>query len=145
MEKNERVKLSQWDALMLEGLRAYGWSNEELLRRVRERDLPKDTSMFEFDYQALAELAAAEPELFESAVMNGYSIKYNTLGGLRSWILVACGFEPEVIREPGQEAVIAELTPEQKERLASVMSFGWVIREEVSKPGVYRIEPLQRG
>lgn len=144
MEENQRVKLSQWDALMLEGLRAYGWSDEELLQRVRERNLPEDTSMYEFDYQALAEFAAANPDLFESAVRDGYSIKYNTLGGLRSWIAVAYGLEPVIVREPGQEAVFAELTPAQKERLESVISFGWAILEEEGKPGTYRMEPIQR-
>ncbi|MEC0240575.1 hypothetical protein P4H66_11990 [Paenibacillus dokdonensis] len=144
MGANHRVKLSQWDALMLEGLRAYGWSNEELLRRISERDLPMDTSIFEFDYLALAEFASAEPETFESAVKDGYSIKYNTLGGLRSWLAVAYGLEPEVVREPGQEAVIAEMTTEQKERLASVISFGWLIQDEAGKPGVFRMEPIQR-
>ncbi|MWV46333.1 hypothetical protein GRF59_22265 [Paenibacillus sp. HJL G12] len=144
MEEKQRVKLSQWDALMLEGLRAYGWSNEELLQRVRERNLPEDHSMYEFDYQALAEFAAANPDLFESAVKDGYSIKYNTLGGLRSWIAVAYGLEPVIVRDPGQEAVFAELTEAQKERLESIISFGWAIHEEAGKPGVYRMEPIQR-
>lgn len=144
MEAKQRVKLSQWDALMLEGLRAYGWSDDELLQRVRERNLPEDHSIYEFDYQALAEFAAADPELFESAVKDGYIIKYNTLGGLRSWIAVAYGLEPVVVRDPGQEMVIAELTEAQKERLESVISFGWAIREDATKPGVYRMEPIQR-
>ncbi|BFH59603.1 hypothetical protein [Paenibacillus azoreducens] len=142
MEKNP-VKLSQWDALMLEGLRAYGWSSEELLRKVRERDLPEDHSIYEFEYEELAAFAEAEPETFESAVKDGYSIKYNTLGGLRSWIAVAYGLEPEINREPGQESVTAELTDAQKERLESVLSLGWAI-QDAGKPGVYRIVPLNR-
>lgn len=37
-----RVKLSQWDALLVESLRALGWSNEDILRKVAEGDLPVD-------------------------------------------------------------------------------------------------------
>ncbi|MCJ8012927.1 hypothetical protein MUG84_14410 [Paenibacillus sp. KQZ6P-2] len=144
MEENRSVKLSQWNALMLEGLRAYGWSNDELLQRVQERNLPEDHSIYEFDYQELAAFAAAEPETFESAVKNGYSIKYNTLGGLRSWIAVAYGLESEVNREPGQESVITKLTESQKNRLESVLSLGWTVQAEADKPGVYRVVPTHR-
>lgn len=142
METNERVKLSQWDALLLEGLRALGWSDEELLRRVQEGDLPADSSIYQFDYQQLKALAEAEPETLQAAVKAGYAIKYNTVRGIRSWIAVAFGKEPELVLEEGNESVRAELTPVQKERLAAVLSFGWAIHED--RQGVYRIEPIQR-
>lgn len=41
-ETKNKVKLSQWDALLVESLRSLGWSDEELLRRVAEGDLPAD-------------------------------------------------------------------------------------------------------
>jgi hypothetical protein len=143
METNNLVKLSQWNALLLEGLRALGWSDEIVLRRVQEGDLPSDESMYHFDYQELAAFAAAEPETFERAVKEGYAIKYNTVRGIRSWIAVAYGKEPELVLEEGNESVLVVLTPAEKDRLAAVLSFGWAIREEQAGT-LYRIEPIQR-
>lgn len=143
METNNLVKLSQWNALLLEGLRALGWSDEVVLRRVKEGDLPSDESMYHFDYQELAAFAAAEPETFERAVKEGYAIKYNTVRGIRSWIAVAYGKEPELVLEEGNESVLVGLTPAEKDRLAAVLSFGWAIREEQAGT-IYRIEPIQR-
>lgn len=141
-----KVKLSQWDALLLEGLRRVGWSDDEVIRRVKERDaLPEDRSMYEFDYGQLADFAAANPETFEAAVREGYGIKYNTVRGIRSWINVAFAQEPELVLEAGNESVIATLTPAEHERLLSVLSFGWSVHEErPGEAGVYRIEPIQR-
>lgn len=143
METNKLVKLSQWNALLLEGLRALGWSDEVVLRRVKEGDLPSDESIYHFDYQELAAFAAAEPETFERAVKEGYAIKYNTVRGIRSWIAVAYGKEPELVLEEGNESVLVVLTPAEKDRLAAVLSFGWAIREEQAGT-LYRIEPIQR-
>jgi len=136
LEKTTRTKLSQRDALFLESLRSLGWTNEELLRRVREGELP------EAKYEALAELANADPDAFESAVTRGYQIKYNTIYGIKNWILTRFDREPELVLEEGQEAVRAMLSAEEKELLASVLSYGWTLREEGE--GIYRIEPIQR-
>ncbi|GIO15228.1 hypothetical protein J19TS2_47830 [Cohnella xylanilytica] len=145
MAISEKVKLSQWDALLVEGLRRLGWSDDELIERVRKgTDLPADESVFQFDYAELAAFAAKEPETFEAAVRDGYQIKYNTVRGIRSWIAVAFGLEPELELEAGREAVTAELTAAQKERLAATLSFGWAIADVPGRPGAYRIEPIQR-
>jgi hypothetical protein len=143
----DHVKISQWDALLMESLRGLGWSDDELLRRVGQRDLPKDDSKYEFDYQELADFAAKEPDLFEAAVQQGYSIKYNTIRGLRSWIAIAFGIEPEMVLEEGREAVKAVLTSSQKDKLASALSFGWRIdgehQAQNAEPSLYTIQPLR--
>lgn len=146
VNNDARVKLSQNEALMIEALRALGWSDDELISRVRSGDLPIDESIFHFEYKGLTEFDAQQPELFESAVREGYQIKYNTLGGIRSWFLIVLGREAEISREPGVESVTIELTAAEKERFASVLSFGWKITGEGSadEPAVYKIEPAQR-
>lgn len=149
-ENLNRVKLSQWDALLVESLRALGWSNEDILRKVAEGDLPVDESEYEFDYKQLTTLQVEQPELFEQAVKTGYQIKYNTIRGIRSWIWVALGKEAEQELEEGKEVVEVALTGAEKERLASVLSFGWQIHggadvvDEASANVSYRIEPIQR-
>ncbi|SCW56210.1 hypothetical protein SAMN04487970_1015101 [Paenibacillus tianmuensis] len=143
-----KAKLPQWDALMLESLKAYGWSKEELLRRIHAGELPQDESEFQFDYKLLTATAASDPAVFEEAVFNGYQIKYSTLRGISSWILLALGEEPELSLEPGQESVSAQLSVEERDRLASTVSYGWVIHGEHQGPAgeksAYRIEPLHR-
>ncbi|MCM3630198.1 hypothetical protein M3194_22960 [Paenibacillus glycanilyticus] len=140
------VKLSQWDALLVESLRkGHGWSDDEIIARIKAGDdLPTDDSMFEFNYSDLAAFAQKEPETFEAAVRNGYQIKYNTVRGIRSWIWVAFGEEPKLELEAGQEAVTAALTPEQLERVKTALSFGWSIEPMSGADGSYRIEPIQR-
>lgn len=146
--RNHTVKLSQWDALLLESLRSLGWSDEEVLRRVAEGDLPVDESEFRFDYKQLTVLHTEQPEIFAEAVRSGYAIKYNTIRGIRSWILIALGKEAVLELEEGKEAVEAVLTNAEKNRLESVLSFGWCINSgngaADGETAVYRIEPAQR-
>lgn len=146
-ETKSKVKLSQWDALLLESLRSQGWSDGELLHRVTGGDLPVDESKYEFDYGQLAALADEQPELFRRAVLDGYQIKYNTIRGIRSWIDVALGIEAKLELEEGREAVEAELTEDEYNRLQAVLSFGWQITGGSAADGharVYTIEPVQR-
>lgn len=142
-----KVRLSQWDALLLESLRALGWSDGELLSRVATGELPVDNSEFHFDYGQLKVLSESEPEVFRQSVTAGYQIKYNTIRGIRSWISVAFGKEAELELEEGKEAVEAALTAEEKNRLEEVLSYGWRIVPLQSRDegaGRYRIEPNQR-
>ncbi|NQX63093.1 hypothetical protein [Paenibacillus qinlingensis] len=143
------VKLSQWDALILESLKTQVASADELLQRVQAGQLPVDESKFQFDYKRLTELASEDLASFEQAVRHGYQIKYNTLRGIASWILVVFGQEPELQLEPGNEAVVASLTAQQHQRLTAVLSHGWVVRgEQAATPeasSTYVIEPLVRG
>ncbi|WP_379157880.1 hypothetical protein [Paenibacillus sp. sgz5001063] len=143
-ETNIKVKLSQWDALLLESLRSFGWSDEELLRRVEAGDLPVDKSEYEFDYARLTTLADEQPEEFRQAVTGSYQIKYNTIRGIRSWISVALGKQAKLELEEGKEAAEVALTEAEKNRLETALSFGWRITDGPSGTGVYRIEPIQR-
>ncbi|WP_342563910.1 hypothetical protein NST84_01475 [Paenibacillus sp. FSL R7-0345] len=144
-ESVNKVKLSQWDALLLESLRGQGWTDEQLLGITSAAELPEDNSPFEFDYKQLAAFAAEKPEEYRKAVTEGYQIKYNTIRGIRSWILVALGKEPKLELEEGREAVEAELTADDRTRVEQVLSFGWSISPaDPQADGIYRIEPVQR-
>ncbi|OXM15869.1 hypothetical protein [Paenibacillus herberti] len=143
-----KTKLSQWDALMLESLKVYGWPGSELISRVQAGNLPTDESKFQFQYAALTELANGDAETFSQAVMNGYQIKYNTIRGIHSWILVALKQEAELILEPEKEVVIVHLSEADAQRLASVLSFGWGLSpHEGAQDGdgraPYRVAPIR--
>lgn len=143
-ETSGKVKLSQWDALLLESLRSLGWESGQLLGITSGGELPVDESEFHFDYQQLAAFAAEQPEEYRRAVTDGYQIKYNTIRGIRSWIAVALGKEGQLELEEGKEAVEVALTDAEKSRLEAVLSFGWQMISRQAEAGVYRIEPIQR-
>ncbi|WP_138754558.1 hypothetical protein [Paenibacillus sinopodophylli] len=144
------ASLSQWDALMLESLKAHGWSNDELINRVNTGDFPADESKFRFDYSALTAYAKENADSFKQAVQQGYHIKYNTIRGIHSWIFVALKQDAELLLDPGHEAVIASLSDAEARQLAAVLSFGWQVipqdgtRNADSEASSYRIEPIQR-
>ncbi|MHA7967151.1 hypothetical protein ACX93W_23820 [Paenibacillus sp. CAU 1782] len=136
-----KAKLSQWDALMLESVKALGWPKDELIQKVLEGNLPQDDSKFHFDYTLLTSFAKKNEELFRSAVQDGYQIKYNTIRGIHSWILVALKQEGVLSLEAGEEAVSAALTDSEAELLSSVLSFGWALSPAVADEG----QALQEG
>jgi len=143
-----RVKISQQHALLIESLRGLGWTDGELLGISGRGELPKDGSVFRFDYEELREFAVREPEAYASAVREGYRIKFNTLGGIRSWLYLAFGEEPHIDRRPGLEGVSAILTGAQLAKLRNALAYGWQVLEvgESLAEGraTYRIEPVAR-
>lgn len=144
----ERVRLSQWDAIVLESVRALGLDGEELLRRAAEKDLPAADGSIITDFEPLLTLHAEHPEVLEQAVKQGYRIKYNTLGGIQTWIRIVFGLESEVERGEGMEGVAVELTSAERDRLHPVLSIGWTIepqQEEAKRPEAagYRVVPVR--
>lgn len=139
-EQPVKIKLSQWDALSLESLRSLGWTDQELLGRILEGTLPVDTSRFKFDYVSLSAWARDNEAEFQQVLREGYQIKYNTIRGISSWIAIALNIEAELHLEPGQEAVIARLTPQEAERVSAVLSFGWKIVSDESEASAQQLD-----
>lgn len=147
-DKTERVKLSQWDAIVLESVRSLGLTDEEILHRTAQGDLPASRDEAIPSFEPLLTLQAEQPETFERAVTEGYRIKYNTLGGINTWIRIVFGREAEVERSEGIEGVASELTPDERDRLEPVLSIGWTIEPQQSgetngEAAPYRIVPVR--
>lgn len=147
-QTTERVRLSQWDAIVLESVRALGLDGEELLRRVSEGDLPSADGSIVTDFAPLLALHNGQPEVLEQAVKQGYRIKYNTLGGINTWIRIVFGLESEVEREEGIEGVAVELTANERDLLSPVLSIGWVIEAQSgeaarAEAAPYRVVPVR--
>ena len=147
-QTTERVKLSQWDAIVLESVRALGLDGEELLRRVARGDLPPADGSIITDFAPLLTLHQEQPEILEQAVKQGYRIKYNTLGGINTWIRIVFGLESEVEREEGIEGVAVELTATERDLLFPVLSIGWTIEAQSGEAARtdatrYRVVPVR--
>lgn len=119
------VKLSQMNALMLEALRQRGFSDEQIINDALARNLPLDDSEFEFDFNELSEYVTQELSTVQSALHQGYQMKYNTIRGIRCWIVIVFGQEPKLVFDPGQEAVYATLNKQQQQQLQKAISHGW--------------------
>lgn len=144
----KQVKLSQWDALVLESVRALGVDGADLIRRVAEKDLPDAEGSIISDFIPLLTLHAEHPEILEQAVQQGYQIKYNTLGGINTWIRVVFNRESEVEREEGKEGVAVELTSAERDLLLPVLSIGWTIEQQEGESqhpeaNLYRVVPVR--
>ncbi|OWA34179.1 hypothetical protein B9G55_17810 [Saccharibacillus sp. O16] len=145
---HERVRLSQWDAIVLESVRAKGLDGESLLERAAAGKLPDPTDSLVSDFSPLLTLHEEQPEVLRQAVTEGYRIKYNTLGGINTWIKIVFGREPEVERSEGMEGVSVSLTDEEYARLAPVLSIGWTLERqegEAAEAGMapYRVIPVR--
>lgn len=147
-QTTDRVRLSQWDAIVLESVRALGLDGEELLSRVAEGNLPPADGSIVTDFAPLLTLHHEQPEVLEQAVKQGYRIKYNTLGGINTWIRIVFGLESEVEREEGIEGVAVELTATERDLLSPVLSIGWSIEAQSgeatrAEAAPYRVVPVR--
>lgn len=153
MSHNQFTTLSQWDALLLESLRSLGWSNEQLIEEISKGNFPEDHSKYQFKYEPLQQLATEQPESLRQAIEEGYQIKYNTVGGIRSWVDVALHKTVELIEVDELYNVQVELTEAEQLRLSSVLSYGWVIQRVSEEEGkanaegdlhLYVVKPLSQ-
>lgn len=137
------VKLSQMEALMIEQLRKIGWSDEKIITGALNNELPIDDSEFQFDFSELSQFAKEHTEVFQAAITEGYEIKYNTIRGIRCWIVIVFDQEPRLVFEAGQEAVYATLNAVQQEKLESVLSFGWQLQVLDAETNEVSITPIK--
>lgn len=137
------VKLSQNEALMIEQLRKIGLSDDQIITGALNNKLPIDESEFEFDYSQLSSFAKENTELFQAAITEGYMIKYNTIRGIRCWIVIVFDQEPRLEFEAGKEAVYATLNAEQQQKLARALSFGWQLQVLDAEKNEISITPVR--
>jgi len=136
------VKLSQNNALMVEQLRQSGLSDEQIVNDAIARTLPVDDSMFEFDYNELSNFVVQELNILQSALRDGYQIKYNTIRGIRCWILIVFEQDPVLVFDAGKEAVYATLNKAQQQQLQPVLSHGWQLSVLNEETGEVVIKPI---
>ncbi|MFJ7933986.1 hypothetical protein [Sporosarcina sp. NPDC096371] len=81
----ETNRISLPTAYMIETLRSHGITDQELLHQIDERDVtPWDRLDSRFDFTHLVELADSDQDLFKSIILDGYTIKFVTLNGVKT-------------------------------------------------------------
>lgn len=78
-------RISLPTAYMIETLRSHGITDHELLHQIGERNVtPWDRLDSRFDFTHLVELADSDQDLFKSIILDGYTIKFVTLNGVKT-------------------------------------------------------------
>lgn len=79
------VKLSQWEMMLLEAARAHGFVDEEIIHKLRteNRAAFADIEGGRFDFSDLFTLSKQDPLTIETAIREGYQIKFATVNGVK--------------------------------------------------------------
>ncbi|WP_255433352.1 hypothetical protein [Brevibacillus sp. LEMMJ03] len=93
------VKLSQWEAISLEVLRAHGTEDQEIIDRFKSGDIRPFQQIEDgrFDFAHLLDLSQSQWDLFERAVRDGYQIKFSTFNGIKT--LLSLKFQQQAERD----------------------------------------------
>ncbi|MFP3388312.1 hypothetical protein [Brevibacillus sp. SIMBA_040] len=79
------VKLSQWETMLLEAARAHGFVDEEIIHKLRSGNTEPflDIEGGKYDFTHLFELFKNDPQTLETAIREGYQIKFTTFNGIK--------------------------------------------------------------
>lgn len=118
-------------AYMLETLRSMGISNEEILEKIKDRDVSSWKELdSHFDFTQLVELAKDNGSAFESIVKDGYQVKFVTVRGVENLLRLKFGKVVErdfTMTEKGVTGL--ELSAEQLATFSKLLSSNWHIEE----------------
>ncbi|WP_405081162.1 hypothetical protein ACI48J_00340 [Paenibacillus chitinolyticus] len=136
MEKQARF--SQKTAILLERVRRLGLSDEVLLASAASGDVKplQEVSGSDSGYEDFFVYGEAHGEQIAEGIRNGYRMKFNTIGGLQSWLKERLG------REAGTDFAVSEgridglsLAADEAELLRSSLASNWLLLEAPSSAG----------
>ncbi|MEH7388907.1 hypothetical protein V7149_08460 [Bacillus sp. JJ1503] len=127
---SERAKISQKTAILLERARRFGVADDVLLASKVKGD-PTPLKVAEeqyYQYDDFFTYAENHGEDLESAIKNGYLMKFNTNGGIQTWLKERFGLEAErdYLFSPGKFTQL-KLSIEQAKILLNVLAGNWVM------------------
>ena len=126
----EGARISQWTAILLERARRFGLSDDVLLTSYAAGDVTpfKIAEEQYYSYDEFFSYAKDHHEDLEAAIKNGYKMKFNTSGGIQTWLKEKFGFVPEqdFTFNPGKLTNLS-LTTEQAQIVLNVLADNWVM------------------
>jgi hypothetical protein len=125
-------KISLREAYIIETLRTNGISNEEIINKVKNKDVSSwEKFEPEFDFYDLVRMDEEDAEKLEHVLTNGYQVKFVTFKGLRNLIKLHFDKKEEKdfqVIEKGIAGLV--LDREQLERLKQMLSMNWHVTEK---------------
>lgn len=91
------VRISMWEAYLIETIHSKGMPNSEVLTHVKNGDSEALNSFDDtFDYGDLVEAYKKDSATIEEALLSGYKVKFVTKPGVKRLIGLKFGFEEGV-------------------------------------------------
>ncbi|MGV3488751.1 MAG: hypothetical protein ACO1OC_09235 [Tuberibacillus sp.] len=126
----ERVKVSQMTAILLERARRFGVEDKEIIANMDSNDTSifKKAESEDYVYKEFFTYAKEQGEDLQTAILAGYQMKYNTQGGLRTWLFNRFGLIPEVDYEAEEgKALNISLALADAKLLYEALAVNWVM------------------
>ncbi|MFF2157357.1 hypothetical protein ACFVVQ_18865 [Paenibacillus chitinolyticus] len=133
MEKQARF--SQKTAVLLERVRRLGLSDEVLLASAASGDVKplQEVSGDDSSYEDFFVYGETHGEQIAEGIRNGYRMKFNTIGGLQSWLKERLGREVETDFTASVGRIDGlSLTADEAELLRGSLASNWLMLEEPS-------------
>ena len=129
-------KISMMDAYMIESLRSNGILNEQILNTLENKNIEvwEDITP-KFDYQELIKSYTQDKTAFKSALLDGYSIKFLTMNGLKNllkWKYDKIADRDYQVSDKGLHQL--KINEESLRSLQQLLSINWKLKESLNSP-----------
>ncbi|TDQ37682.1 hypothetical protein [Aureibacillus halotolerans] len=133
------TKLSQWEAFMVETLRAKGLQDDVLLDALANGDTrPLEAVSDAFDFSDLVDAFKEDRERITASIREEYQVKFLTKPGVTRLLKLRFGLRLGESYEETEAGVInVPLSTEQVESFQTLLSSNWTLR--LSSDGHYDI------
>lgn len=118
------MDISLLEAYIIETLKGYGISLEEIERRIAEDQLAEWQQQFKFDFSVLKKMDA---NLLQNAFAGRYRVKFVTINGLKN--LLRMRFDIQDIHYKEVESGLLNLSIDKtiEEQIRNMLSSNWTV------------------
>ncbi|MEK4484445.1 hypothetical protein MHH81_02500 [Psychrobacillus sp. FSL H8-0484] len=128
----ENNKISMMDAFLIETLRSNGVSNDDILTKLEQNDLRTWENEYPNNrFSALITLFKEDKTKFKSILLDGYSVKFITMNGLKNLLKLKYDKIAErdyQLHENGMDFL--DIDEQQLSSLKQLLSINWIIQEQ---------------
>lgn len=138
--RNKMNSITLMDAYAIENLRSYGYTNEEILSKVKDKDIDEFKKVKEnLDFTLLIDME--ESVGLKTLLEDGYQVKFLTFNGLKNLIKLKFGKLAEEDYQVDEFTLSSlKLDEGQASELKKALSQNWQMKEE---DGSYKVEPVK--
>lgn len=120
------------EAYLIEHLRNNGMSDEEILNKVKEKDVDSLQKIKpNLDFNGLIELYGQDEQAFESIMSDGYRVKFLTFNGLKNLLNIKFKKVEEEDYQLLEKGITGlYVTEDELNAIRIILSNNWKVQEE---------------
>ncbi|MFJ8066886.1 hypothetical protein ACIQYS_20120 [Psychrobacillus sp. NPDC096426] len=124
-------KISMMDAYMIEALRTNNIPNDDILTLLEKKDISSwENIKPKFDFNELIKLYEQDKSGFKSVLVDGYTVKFLTMNGLKNLLKMKFDKIAEQDYEISDTGIHhLEIETENFAALQQLLSINWIIEE----------------